>query len=175
MKFEKNWSAAQDKDALENSCALNSIYIGGNKNIFMIIYTYISAKKAWETLEVAHEGTSKVSMSKLQLLTIKFENLMMLEEETIFEFNVRLCDIANSSFALVEKMSKEKLVKNILRYLHKRFDIAITTIKEAQDVSTMKVDGLIWSVLKFEMDIDDKFEKNSMGVTFKVDTEDCDD
>lgn len=39
----------------------------------------------------------------------------------------------------------------------------------------MKVDGLIWSVLKFEMDIDDKFEKNSKGVTFKVDTEDCDD
>lgn len=39
VKFEKNWSAAQDKDALGNSCALNSIYIGGNKNIFMIIYT----------------------------------------------------------------------------------------------------------------------------------------
>ena len=41
-----------------------------------------------------------VSLSRLELLTTKFENLKMREEETIEEFYVRLCDIANEAFAL---------------------------------------------------------------------------
>ena len=51
-----------------------------------------------------------MKMSKLQLLTTKFEPLKMLEEETIVEFNVHLLDIANESFSLGEKISEEKLV-----------------------------------------------------------------
>jgi hypothetical protein len=61
-------------------------------------------------------------MSKLQLLTTKFENLKMDIDETISEFNTRLRDIANSSFALGEKMSEKKLARKILRSLPKRFN-----------------------------------------------------
>ena len=35
----------------------------------------------------------------------------MSEEETIIDFNGKLYDIANESFALGEKISKDKLVK----------------------------------------------------------------
>lgn len=52
----------------------------------------------------------------------------------------------------------------------------VTAIEEAQDVSIVKVDDLIGSLLTFEMPINDKFEeKKSKFVVFKVDTEDCDD
>ena len=68
---------------------------------------------------MAYEGTNTIRLSRLQLLTTKFENLKMREEETIGESNARLCDIANEAFALGEKMPKEKLVRKTLRSLLK--------------------------------------------------------
>lgn len=99
----------------------------------------------------------------------------MYDGETIFEFNVRLCDIVNSSFALGGNKSDEKLVRKILKSLPKRLDIKVTTIEKAQNVSPTKVDEFIDSLLTFEMTINDKSEKRSKGVTFKVDSVDCED
>ena len=62
------------------------------------------AQKAWDILCVAFEGNDVVHESKLELLTAKFKNLQMSEEETIKDFNGRLCGIANESFALGEKI-----------------------------------------------------------------------
>lgn len=70
-------------------------------------------------------------------------------------------------------MSEEKLVRKILRSLHMRFEMKVTTIEEDQDLSTMKVDAFIRSLLMFDMVIDDKSVKNF--VAFKEDIEDCDD
>lgn len=55
----------------------------------------------------------------------------MHEDETIYDFNIRICDIANTSFVLGEKMSKEKLSREILRSLPKKFDMKVKTIEEA--------------------------------------------
>lgn len=41
-----------------------------------------------------------------------------------------------------------------------------TIIEEAQDMSTIKVDELIGSLITFEMIINDKFEKKNTGVAF---------
>lgn len=71
-------------------------------------------------------------------------------------------------------MSKEKVVRNILKSLLKRFNMKVISIEEARDVFTMKVDELIGSLLAFKVTIDDKSEKK-VGVVFKVDTEYCDD
>ena len=83
LKPEKNWSKDDDELALANSKALNSILGRVDKNIFRLINTCEVAKDAWEILRTTHEGTSKVKMSRLQLLTTKFENLRMKEEEII--------------------------------------------------------------------------------------------
>lgn len=81
---------------------MNATYNGVDKNIFKITNTCTGDKEALKTLEFSHKGTSKVNMSSLQLLTTKFENLKMKEDETIYEFYVQLCDIANNSFSLVK-------------------------------------------------------------------------
>lgn len=142
-----------DAEALGNSKVLNAFLNGVDKNMFILINTCSEAKEAWEILKSSHEGTSKVCMSRLQLLTTKFENLRMNEDETMSEFHIRLCHIANTSFALGEKMYEEKLVKKILKSLSKRFDIKVTTIEEAQDLSSIKVDEFIGSLQTFEMSI----------------------
>jgi hypothetical protein len=86
------------------------------------------AKDAWEILKTTHEGTSKVKMSRLQLLTTKFENLKMKEIKNIHDFHVNILDIANSFDSLGEKMFDEKLVRKILISLPKRFDMKVTAI-----------------------------------------------
>src|ERR1044072_5838005 len=137
-KKEEDWTKEEDEKALANSKALNAIFNGVDKNMFRLINTCTMAKEAWEILRTAHEGTSRVKMSRLQMLTPQFETLRMTEEKTIAEFHMQIRDIANSSFALGEKMSDEKLVRKILRSLPKRFAMKVTTIEEAQDISSMQ-------------------------------------
>ena len=56
----------------------------------------------------------------------------MSEDETINDFNGKLYNIANELFVFGEKISKEKLVKKVLRSLPPRFSCKETTIREAK-------------------------------------------
>lgn len=95
----------------------------------------------------------------------------MKEDEKNIDFYVCLSYLANCLFSLGEKTSEEKLVKNILRSLPKRFDMKVTEIEEARDIRTIKVDEIIGSLLTFEMAINDKLENKFKGVSFKADVE----
>ena len=125
-------------------------------------------------MKVAHEGTSNVKMSKLQLLTTKFVNLKMKEDESIHDFHMNIIEIANASRALGEKMSESKLVRKILRSLPKRFDMKVTAIEEAQDIDKMKVDELVGSLQTFELGISEKSEKKK-SIAFVSNAEDSED
>ena len=129
-------------------------------NQFKLISTCEIAKDALEILQMAHEGTTAVRLFKLQILTTRFENLRMQENETISEFNSKLCDIANEAFALGEKILEEKLVRKALRSLPQRFAYKVTAIEEAKDIQAMKLDELMSSLHTFEMNLnEDKNEK----------------
>ena len=71
-----------------------------NNNQFKLISACESVKDAWIILQNAHKGTSLVKISKLQMLASRFENLRMMKNETISDFNFKFCDIANEAFAL---------------------------------------------------------------------------
>ena len=124
---------------------MNVIFNGIDKNIFRLVNTYEIAKDAWGILQSTHEGTSKVKMSRLQLLPTKFENLRMKDDESINYFYMNSLEIANASSALGEKIPEDKLVRKMLRSLPKRFDMKVTAIEEAQDIDKMKVDELVGS------------------------------
>ena len=117
--------------ALANCKALNALFNGVDKNMFRLIKKYDVAKDAWDILRTAHEGTSKVKSSRIQLLTTKFESLRMQEEDTIHDYYMNVLDIVNSFDSVGEKLSDQKLVRKILRSLSKRFDMKVTTIEEA--------------------------------------------
>lgn len=175
MKPEAKWSDVQDNEDLGNSKALNAIFNGVDNNMFRLINTCTKVKDAWEILKTAHEGTSKIMMSRLQLLTIKFENMRMNEDESISDFNIILRDISKNSFSLGEKISKEKLVRKILRYLSKKFYMKVTTIEEAQDLSTLKVDELIGYLQTFEVTINIRSKKNNRSITCVSNTKEDED
>ena len=78
-----------------------------------------------------------------------------------------LLDIANSFEALGEKMSDEKLSRKLLRYL-----VKVTTIEEAHDISTMKMDELVGSLQTFEIVLNERGDKKNKSIAFVTNTND---
>ncbi|GAA0165291.1 hypothetical protein LIER_20734 [Lithospermum erythrorhizon] len=56
---EKDWTLAEVELALGNSKALNSIFNAVDLGVFKMISKCSVAKKAWEILQTAYEGTVK--------------------------------------------------------------------------------------------------------------------
>jgi len=79
---------------------------------------------------------------------------------------LNILDIVNAFDSLGEKISEEKLVRKNLKSLPKKFYMKVTTIEEAQDISSMKVDELIGSLQNFEITVNNKTDKKGKGVAF---------
>ncbi|TYK14799.1 gag-pol polyprotein [Cucumis melo var. makuwa] len=150
-KPEVNWTDAEEQASVRNARAINAIFNGVDLNVFKLINSCTTAKDTWKILEVAYEGTSKVKISKLQLITSKFEALKMIEDELASEYNERVLEIANDSLLLSEKISESKIVRKVLHFLSRKFDMKVTAIEEVQDITTLKLDELFGSLLTFEM------------------------
>ncbi|CAM8918375.1 unnamed protein product [Rhodiola kirilowii] len=111
------WTEIHKSAEAANSKAMNVVFSGVDGKNFKMISTCEVAKKAWDILQTAHEGTTKVKVYRMETVTSKFENLRMQEDETIADFNTRVLDISNEAFALGEPMSEEMLVRKVLRSL----------------------------------------------------------
>jgi len=96
LKPKEEWTTPEDELALAKSKDLNALFNGVDKIMFKLMKECDVAKNAWDILRTAHEGTSKVESSRIQLLTTKFESLSMQEEETIQDYYMNVLDIANS-------------------------------------------------------------------------------
>ncbi|TYK03067.1 gag-pol polyprotein [Cucumis melo var. makuwa] len=103
----------------------------------------------------------------LQLITSKFEALRMTEDESVSDYNKRVLEITNEFLLLGEKIPDSKIVRKVLRSLPRKFDIKVTTIEEAHDITTLKLDELFGSLLTFEMATADRESKKGKGIAFK--------
>ena len=90
------------------------------------------------TLETTYEGTKAVKIVKLQRLTSSFEEIRMEQDETFYEFYIKLKDIVNSAFNLGESIAKSKNFRKILWSLPERFHAKITIIEEVKDIAQGK-------------------------------------
>ncbi|XP_050935354.1 uncharacterized protein LOC127144011 isoform X1 [Cucumis melo] len=166
-KPEVDWTDAEEQASVGNVRALNAIFNGVDLNVFKLINSCSTAKEAWKTLEVAYEGTSKVKISRLQLITSKFEALRMTEDESVLDYNKRVLEIANESLLLSEKILDSKIMRKVLRSLPKKFDMKVNAIEEAHDITTLKLDELFGSLLMFEMATADRESKKDKRIAFK--------
>ena len=128
-----------------------SIFNAISMDEFGRIATCTSTKEVWDILQVTHEGTNIVKVSKLQMLTSRFETIRMEDRENFGEFHAKLMNIVNSNFNLGESIPNSKVVRKILRSLPVRFRAKVTVIEESKDVDSLKVDELVGSLQTFEM------------------------
>ncbi|KAA0038023.1 gag-pol polyprotein [Cucumis melo var. makuwa] len=137
-------------------------------HVFKLVNTCMSAKEAWDILEVAYKGTSKVKTSRLQILTSQFEEMKMEEDQSLSEYNVKILDIANKSFLLGERIPESKLVRKVLSSLPQRFNMKVTTIEEANDITKMKLEEQFGSLKTFELTLGDRDSRRMNEVVFST-------
>ena len=79
LKPKQEWDKLDNEGSEANARALFSIFNGASPHEFRRIGTCKRAKETWDILQVTHEGTSVVKLSKLQMLTSRFESIWMQE------------------------------------------------------------------------------------------------
>ena len=116
---KSTWDKAALAAANAKSKALNAIFYSVSPDEFHKISHIIVAKETWEILETTYEGTKKVKDTKLQMLTTKFEELKMGDDESFDSFYGKLNEIVIAKLNLGEKIEDAKVVRKILRSLLK--------------------------------------------------------
>ncbi|RVX06607.1 hypothetical protein CK203_029547 [Vitis vinifera] len=143
VKPKLEWDRSENEASENNARVMYSIFNAISMNEFCRIATCTLAKEAWDILQVTHEGTNVVKMSKLQMLTYKFETIRMDDYETFGEFHAKLMDIMNS-----------------------RFRAKITTIEESKDADSLKIDERLGSFQTFEMNF--ASPRKAKGIALKA-------
>jgi hypothetical protein len=175
------WTLVEKTNANLDSKAMNALFCAMDKNEFNRVSTSSSSHQIWHTLEVTHEGTSKVKDSKISVLVHRFEMFKMNEKETISEMFTRFTDIINSLIALGKVYTQVEMVRKLLRALTPEWEKKTTAIEEANDLSTLTVENLIGNLMAYEVQLEDRKRdtepKNKKILAFKAssyDTEDTD-
>ena len=143
---KSTWDKAALTTANANSKVLNAIFCSVSPNEFHKISHITIAKEAWQMLETTYEGTKKVKDTKLQMLTTRFEELKMREDESFDSFYGKLNELLIGKLNLGEKTEDFKVVRKILRSLPESFWAKVTAIKERKDLDEIKVQELIGSL-----------------------------
>ena len=84
--------------------------------------------------------------TKLQMLTTRFEELKMSEDESFDSFYGKLNEVVIGKFNLGEKTWDSKIVRKILRSLPKSFRAKFTAIEESKDLDEIKIQEFIGSL-----------------------------
>ena len=118
---KSTWDKAALTVANDNNKALNAIFCGVSPDKFHKISHVSIAKEAWQILETTYKGTKKVKDTKLQMLTTRFEELKISEDESFYSFYGKLNEVVIGKLNLGEKTEDSKVVRKILRSLLESF------------------------------------------------------
>ena len=145
------WLDLEKKYFSLNAKAMNALFCALDKNEFNRISTCEMAFDIWRTLEITHEGTSRVKDSKVNILLHDFELFRMQPSETIGDMYTRFTDVVNSLRALGKCFSDFEFVNKILHSLSKKWDSKVTAIQEAKTLNNLPLEELIGSLITYEM------------------------
>ena len=131
------------------------------------------AKEAWTILETTYEGTKKVKDMKLQMLTTRFEEFKIGDDESFNSFYGKLNEIVIAKLNLEEKIEDTKVVRKILRSLPESIHPKVTTIEESKDLDEIKIQELIGSLQTYKLGLPS--HKTSKSLALNTITERMDD
>ena len=143
---------------------MNAIFCGVSPDEFHRISHITVSKEACEILEITYEGTKKVKDTKLQMLTTRFKELKMSEDESFDSFYSKLNEVVVSKFNLGEKTEDSKIVSKILRSLQESFRAKVIAIEESTDLDDIKVQELIGSLQTYELSLPTQRKRKSLAL-----------
>ena len=161
---KSTWDKANLATSNANSKALNAIFYGVSPDEFYRISHISIAKEAWQILETTYEGTKKVKDTKLQMLTTRFEELRISEDESFDSFYSKLNEVVIDKFNLGEKTGDSKVVRKIVYSLPESFRAKVTTIEESKDLDNIKVQELVGSLQTYELSLPTQRKSKSLAL-----------
>ncbi|XP_070007641.1 uncharacterized protein [Nicotiana sylvestris] len=133
-KTRKEYTDADRKVVEKNFCAKKIFVCGIGPDEYNRISACDTAKEIWEALRTAHEGTTKVKQSKIDMLTTEYELFRMKDDESIQDMHTRFTSIINELHSLGETIPRNKLVRKILSILCSSWESKINAITEVKDL-----------------------------------------
>ncbi|XP_075077379.1 uncharacterized protein LOC142164101 [Nicotiana tabacum] len=133
----KTWKEYNDVDckAIEKNFRAKKILVCGiGRDEYNRISACQSAKEISEALQTAHEGTTQVKQSKIDILTTEYELFSMNDDESIQNIHTRFTSIINELHYLGEIIPRNKLVRKILSVLPGSWESKVNAITEAKDL-----------------------------------------
>ena len=101
---------------------------------------------------------------KLQILTTRFEELNMGDDEAFDSFYGMLNEIVIAKLNLGEKIKDSKVVRKILRSLPESFRTKVTAIEESKDLDEIKIQELIGSLQTYELGLPSHKSSKSLAL-----------
>ncbi|XP_070046254.1 uncharacterized protein [Nicotiana tomentosiformis] len=150
-KTRKEFNDA-DRKAIEKKIRAKKILVCGISPVeYNRISACQSAKEIWEALQIAHEGTTLVKQSKIEILTTEYELFRMKDDESIKYMHTRFTFITNEIHSLGKIIPRNKLVRKILSVLPSSWESKVNAIIEAKDLQTLTIDELVENLKTYEM------------------------
>ena len=134
-----------------NSGALNALFSAVTNEEFKKISSTEIVKEAWTILQTTYEGIKAIKNSKLQRLTISFEEIKMEDDESFDEFYAKFKDMVHSAFNFGETILEPKIVRKVIRSLLERFHAKITAIEESKDIDKILSTELVGNLQTYEL------------------------
>nr|XP_033517338.1 uncharacterized protein LOC117281598 [Nicotiana tomentosiformis] len=133
-KMRKEFNDA-DRKTIEKNFRVKKILVCGiGPNEYNRISACQSAKEIWEALQTAHERTTQVKQSKIDMLKTEYELFRMKDDESIQDMHTLFTSIINELHSLGETILRNKLVRKILSVLPSSWESKANAITEAKDL-----------------------------------------
>ncbi|XP_070002295.1 intracellular protein transport protein USO1-like [Nicotiana sylvestris] len=92
-----------------------------------------TAKEIWEALQTAHEGTTQVKQSKIDMFTTEYMLFRMKDDESIQDMHTRFTSIINELHSLGDVIPINKFVRKILSVLSGSWESKTYEMKRKKD------------------------------------------
>ncbi|XP_070008657.1 uncharacterized protein [Nicotiana sylvestris] len=150
-KTKKEYTNADIKAVEKNFCAKKTLVCGIGSDEYNRISTCETTNEIWEALQIAHEETTQVKQSNIDMLTTEYELFRMKDDEFIQDMHIRFTSIINELYSLDEVIPRNKLVRNILSILPSSWESKANAITEAKDLKELTMDELVGNLKTYEM------------------------
>ncbi|XP_070010945.1 uncharacterized protein [Nicotiana sylvestris] len=150
-KTSKEYTEADKKVVEKNFRAKKILVCGIGPEEYNRISTCDTAKEIWEVLQTAHEGTTQVKQSKIDILTIEYELLKMRDDESIQDMHTRFTSIINELHSFDKTIPRNKLVRKILNFLPNSWESKVNVIAESEDLQELTIEELIGNLKTYEL------------------------
>lgn len=123
-----------------------------------------------DSLEVTHEGTSKVKHSKIELLMSKYELFVMERRKSIQEMFTRFTNITNEFVSLGRQIPTDELFRKILYSLleDEHWQAKVRSIQESKDFIKFNLEELVGSLMTHEIHLGTTNSSRNNGLSLVV-------